>query len=149
MTFQSTRTVIFYIAFLFSVSGASANQDELPKPLTGSDPAALKCAENFLTQFEKVNQLEADLSKREWTSEGKVLHDEKLTFFYQSPNTHSVRYNEEGSSGIKNNGMTVTYSGGNQALVKFGKPNVWGFLMNSVASLVVGEKMDVFGSRML
>lgn len=114
-----------------------------------SDPRALKCVEDFVDSYSKVGSYRTTMIKREFGLGGDLLHDEKIGLEFEKPRRVVFRYLNEGITGIRNNGMTVGYTSGEEVEVKLGKPEGLGLFVNGVASLAVGGRMSLFDSKVL
>ncbi len=147
------RKILCHLLLIFSLTLNLALANSSPQTIE-SDPAVLQCMTNFVKQYKTINGFKTTLIKKDWNISGKLVHDEKVELTFEKASngkpakTHFV-YINKGSSGIRNNGMTVDYEGGNEVKIKFGKPDAVGFLFNGVASLVTGEKKKLTDPELL
>lgn len=111
--------------------------------------AMTQCFEGFIDNYAQLNSYKGTLHKKEWKTHGELVHDEKIEVSFYKPHKLQLRYLNEGSSGIRNNGMTVEYNGGKTVKITLGKPKFFGALTNGVASLVIGDELPLYDSKVL
>jgi len=118
-----------------------------------SDPEAIRCVEDFLSHYRNVQEYRTTLFKREFDLKGKTLHEEKIALTFkkddEKPGQVTFEYLNQGTTGIRNNGMTVKYREGEQVELKLGKAKGLGAVVNGVASLAVNDRMSLFDPQML
>jgi len=105
--------------------------------LATTSPGAIACIERYRAANDALKSYSYTLIKKEWTTTGTLMRDDVLKATFQKPTTLTMGYLNEGTTGIKNNGMRVTYNGTSHLDVKLGAPQGLGFLLNGPASLVV------------
>jgi hypothetical protein len=121
----------------------------LPSLHAASDPQAIRCAQDFLNRYSKIKNYDSVLEKKEWDLEGELLHDEKIQLTFEKPKKITLKYLNEGNTGIRNNGMTLRYVSGETVSIQLGETRGLGFLVNGPASLAIGDSLSIFDSRVL
>lgn len=116
--------------------------------LAASDAKAIACAEGFVSKYNSLKGYQTVMTKREY-SKGKIINDEMIGLTEIKPSKIIFEYLNRGSTGIKNNGMTVSYSGTEKLSLELGKTHGLGFLANGAASIVLGKSIDLTGKRTL
>ena len=111
--------------------------------------AIIQCFEGFADTYSELQSYRGILHKKEWKKNGDLVHDEKIQVSFQKPHQLQLKYLNEGSSGIRNNGMTVDFNGGNTVKISLGKPKFFGALTHGVASLVLGDELPLYDPKVL
>jgi hypothetical protein len=117
--------------------------------LASGTTEAADMVEKFISRYDRIKRYETVIQKKEWDPDGNSLHNEKINLSHEKPNKTIVKYLDKGYSGIRNNGMTITYGGGQDVYIQLGSANVFGLLTHGVASLVVPDKLSLFDSKVL
>ncbi len=110
-------------------------------------PEALHCLERFVEQAQKIKGYSATLHKREWL-DGKEYF-EPVELWVEGKNHIKYKFLKKGTTGIRNNGMTLVYTGGEMMSVSWGEPTGIGVLANRAARSVVGDKLHLTSERAL
>ena len=150
--FRSFLVLSYLLQSFFPGTLLFANSETIAQstPSQGALNAALfQCFEGFVETYAELSSYQGILQKKEWRTNGSLVHDEKLEISFQKPHHLKLKYLNEGSSGIRNNGMTVEYRGGKTVKINLGKPKFFGALSNGVASLVVGDELSLFDPKVL
>ena len=113
-----------------------------------SDPLALKCLHNFTAAMDGIASYEAILTKKEYAS-GADLRNDELIDVYQSRYATKMTYRNEGSTGIRNNGMIVDYDGSPKIRVTLGSAKGLGTIVNLGATAVIGQGIRFDDSAIL
>lgn len=105
-----------------------------------SSPEAIECVEKFIAKVASVKGYSLHLQKRElyegaWLEEPIELWTEDQVIKY--------KFVADGSTGIKNNGMTLVYNGTETLSVIWGEPTFLGALANKAAKSVVGDTLPL------
>ncbi len=115
-----------------------------------SDPLAIQCAEKFREASKKMSDYKVNILKREWDLKGDLVHDEKLEAIVSRPKRLvQLKYMNSGATGIRNNGMTVTYTGVEKLKIELGSVRGFGFIAHGAAAAVIGDSMSMFDSMVL
>lgn len=109
--------------------------------LAQSSPQALKCAEGFLNKMEKLKGYSADFNKGELV-DGKWV-EEPIGLYSEGPNFIRFTFLKEGSSGVKNNGMQLIYSGTPNLDIVWGAAKGLGVFKNRAARAVAGSSIPI------
>ncbi len=110
--------------------------------VAASDPKALQCIRDFNSEVQQIKAYEAKILKRELQSTGRYA--ETQVHIRQSRDGQTtVTFLDEGQTGIKNNGMKVTFDGSPYLGIQLGKPKYLGRIPHAVAQVVVGEKLRI------
>jgi hypothetical protein len=112
-----------------------------------SQPAAVKCVEEFLTKISSIKGYSARVSKREHIEE-KWL-EETIGLWVEGPGLIRYTFLKDGSTGIKNNGMQLIYDGSDILKIIWGKATGFGVLANKAAKAVTGESIPLTGDTAL
>jgi hypothetical protein len=126
------------ILILSSVSGA--------KTLGG--PTALNCIQDFVKKYDLSTYYSANLKKTEFDFGGTPL-TENLKITEYNKKKIVISFMDKGLTGIKNNGMTVTYQSGETVDIQLGKPRGIGFLAHGAATFIKGRTLNLFSTDML
>jgi len=114
-----------------------------------SEPQAIQCLENFISRYQPLSGYKTTVTKKEWNEKGEVSRNEKMEITNKKNNQIRIKYIDEGSTGIRNNGMTVTYSGGQEAEITLGEANFFGSFARNAAALIIGDKMNILHPKMI
>ncbi len=126
------------LAWMFGLSLAGTEQIAL----AASDPQALQCIRDFISEAKKMSAYEAKIDKRELQSTGRFA-ESKVHIRQSQTGITTVTFLDEGQTGIKNNGMKVTFDGSPYLGIQLGKPKYLGRIPHAVAQVVVGEKLRI------
>ncbi|MGK5090277.1 hypothetical protein WDW86_22235 [Bdellovibrionota bacterium FG-2] len=113
-----------------------------------TQPEAMTCVENFLKEYATIQSYSSIIKQHEY-KDGELRNEHTLQVEHTKPEYIHVKYLDKGSTGIKNNDMEATYSGGETMGVKFGYSSGLGFFVNGPAKLVIGNSMSVTNPQVL
>lgn len=140
--------VLCYLLQNLLLSDLPSFASQPPASLTTQD-SLFQCFEGFINTYQSLSSYQGILQKKEWKINGDLVHDEKIEVSFKKPSSLKLKYLNEGSSGIRNNGMTVEYEGGKTVKIHLGKPKLFGALSHGVASLIVGGDLSLFDPKVL
>jgi hypothetical protein len=110
--------------------------------IAASDAKALQCIRDFSAEVQNIKAYEAKILKRELQSTGRYAETQVHIRQCRDGQT-TVTFLDEGQTGIKNNGMKVTFDGSPYLGIQLGKPKYLGRIPHAVAQVVVGEKLRI------
>ena len=141
--------VLCYLLQNFLLSSLPSFASQTPAPPLSTQDSLFQCFEGFIHTYQGLSSYQGILQKKEWKTNGDLVHHEKIEVSFKKPSSLQLKYLNEGSSGIRNNGMTVEYNGGKTVKINLGKPKFFGALSNGVASLIVGGDLSLFDPKVL
>ncbi len=104
-----------------------------------SQPEAIQCVEKFIAKMAAIKGYSATLSKHEFY-DGEWLV-EPIELWAEGPKLIKYTFIQDGSTGIKNNRMQLTYNGTDTLEIKWGEPTFLGALANKAARAVTGDTL--------
>ena len=108
------------------------------------DSDAVKCVENFLNAFEKVQTYKTVMHKVEYGDKKRIIHDETVEVVSKKLQRFvSYTYLNEGSTGIRNNGMRLEYNGDSKLKINFGNAHGLGNLVHGPAVALIGDHIQI------
>lgn len=113
-----------------------------------TDPAALKCVEDSLDEYDKILSYKAIINKKEW-EKNKLRTEQKISVEHTKPSATKITFLNQGNTGIKNNGMVIEYHGKDSMKVQLGSTRGLGFLAKGAAQLAVGDEISLIDSQAL
>lgn len=114
-----------WIAFLF-FSIASAQ----PNP-------AFECLKQFVDTYDASSGYSAKIKKTEYEFGDPLTENIEVT--EKNKTEVAVKFLDTGSSGIRNNGMSVTYKGGDNVQIALGHSHGLGFILNGLADALTSK----------
>lgn len=124
-----------WIAFLFFSTAAAQ-----------SNPAH-ECLKRFVGAYDASSGYSAKIKKTEYEFGDPLTENIEVTEKDKSEVT--VKFLDQGSSGIRNNGMAVTYAGGDNVQIKLGHSRGFGFILNGLADALTAKSKSLIDPTVL
>lgn len=102
-------------------------------------PEAIACLKKYVEQVEKINGYSTTMAKKEYIVDPP--NDELVQLIATGPRHHVYMYINEGRTGLKNNGMTLTYNGTDVYDLVFGEAKGFAVFRNRAARALYGNKL--------
>lgn len=126
---------MMWLALLLSFSHAQSN------------PEAIKCVEKFLNKMNSIKGYSLVVEKKELYDEEWL--EEKVGLRAEGPKHIEYTFLAKGSTGIKNNGMKLTYDGTDTLQILWGEATGFGVLASEAAKAVTGNTLPMTGDTAL
>lgn len=124
-----------------SESNAVVQVEKVSVVSMGSSEAA-RCLEKFLVRHEALNSYSSRMKKVETLRTGeKSIQD--IEIVARGEKYIQLKYMSRGSTGIRNNGMVVTFDGSDRLRVKLGSARNLGFFVNLPAKMFTGDTIAI------
>jgi len=112
-----------------------------------TQPEAIKCVEKFLAKMAAIKGYSAVLDKKELYEEEWL--EEKVGLKAEGVKSVEYTFLAKGTTGIKNNGMQLTYDGSDTLKIKWGEATGFGVLASQAAQAVTGDTLPLTGETTL
>lgn len=132
------------LSILFGTSSLSgAETTDSGAANESGNAIAKRCLAQFAKRASELRSYSARMEKTEFvrSSSGST---QNLEIVSASDRDVRLTYLDKGQTGIKNNGMTVTYNGSDLLEIKLGKARGLGVLLNGPAKLIAGNSIFLF-----
>ncbi len=127
--------ILFLFSWFFALEASAQSQ-----------PEALSCVEKFIEKMASTKGYSLRMQKRELSS-GKWL-EEPIEIWSEGQQI-KYKFVADGSTGIKNNGMTLIYNGTETLNIIWGEPTFLGAIANKAAKAVTGDTLQLLDSKTL
>lgn len=120
------------------------SQGELiPAPEQKMEGTPLQCVQRFSQKMEKIISYETTIAKRERSASGTWKSDRIRLTESDRGSRIQIVYLNEGSTGIKNNGMKVSYTSGQDLKIVYGESKGLGGVFGSIAKSAAPETLGL------
>jgi hypothetical protein len=109
---------------------------------------SIGCLDDFFTKYEKLKGYKVQMQKNENFHLASVSNNELIEVEHVKNEFLNYKYLSDGKTGIKNNGMVVTYRGTPKLQVKYGKPSFIGHFANFIARNLY-KSFDIYDPQVL
>jgi hypothetical protein len=108
------------------------------------DSSAIRCLEKFVSQYESSSGYTTKMKKTEFEFGSALTENIEIT--ERKGQSTQLKFIDAGKSGIRNNGMTVSHSGGKQVRIEFGHSKGMGIFLNALAETFTIKSRDLYNS---
>lgn len=113
-----------------------------------AEEAAERCMSRFIARYAKLTEYSTRVRKVD-TLTSDTPNEEIIELKHKKPNETTFKFLNEGNTGIRNNGMTVQYTGGDKLKVALGEARGLGFFINGPAQKMVSGGVSLTDSKVL
>lgn len=107
------------------------------------------CLSRFLARVSTLTAYQAHISRKEYRLGRLQVANEIDIIQSRVPRTTELKFVDEGSTGIKNNGMRSLWRGGDTLEIILGKPTGLGFVAHAAASALLSGPISLRSPKLL
>ncbi|MCM2282150.1 MAG: hypothetical protein NDI61_09925 [Bdellovibrionaceae bacterium] len=143
------RVSVLSIALVCALAGAhQTSASEAVAGSTGVDSEAIRCIEKFVAKYESIGGYTSRMLKAERLSDSRKT-TQTIEIRARGDRWIQLKYLDRGKTGVRNNGMTVTFDGTESLKIEWGSSTGLGFLVNGPAQWMSGNSVSIFSSRVV